>query len=361
MNIPKIVNEIGTIEDYGCEINGISVKELFAKYEALGFIYPAKKKRLAKLMPLIEDNWNRLLKITPAILQIVSYQQNNKDFGTMCMLKSSNNGWLNHHGIANKLPAIALAFLTAQQVHLENEEMQSSQIWFRPNNRIMSRICNRALANVPKEFSFNRTLNYLEFCPKKTFSKSREIIIERYATEHKNIFESFLQEERGTAFLEGEELNSNDVELSSLNKIYNQVGLERYRRIWLAFDQSHATLLGVVIAYKGPIGLNFSFLENRCELIIKSTLGKATMKKVVAQLVARITPQYQDFQLGFIPVIAEDNIAQILVQLGGQIIRQYTQYLWTRPGFQDWYFGAVSAFKNILLRAYQQDRLATIK
>jgi len=119
MNIPKIVNEIGTIEDYGCEVNSIHVKELFAKYEELGFIYPAKKKRLSSLMPLIEDNWNRLLEINPAILQIVSYQHNNKDFGTMCMLKSSNHGWLNHHGIANKLPAIALTFLTAQQVHLE--------------------------------------------------------------------------------------------------------------------------------------------------------------------------------------------------------------------------------------------------
>jgi len=354
LNIPKIIKEVGTLADYGCEINAINVSELFVQYESLGFIYPAKKKRLAKLMPLIEENWNRLLKIKPSVMQIVTFRNEAKDFGTMCMLQSSNYGWLNHHGIANKLPAIALTFLTAQKVHLENPTMKSSQIWFRPNNRIMSRICSNALSQVPKIHSFQQTFNYIEFPLKKINLLSAEFRIVQYQPQHKTAFEQFLLRERGKAFLEGEDLNSDDITLQGINKLYQQVGLERYRQIWLIFDTTNNQLLGVAIAYKGPIGLNFSFLENRCELIIHSGLNGHSAKVVIALLVKAVTPQYQDFLPQFIPILADDKVAKQLVDFGGQLIRQYTQHLWTRPGFEAWYFGAVATLKNILLRTQQQ-------
>jgi len=353
MNIPKIINEIGSLEDYGCEINKISVDELFQQYEGLGFIYPEKKKRLEKIMPVIKNNWKKVLKIPNPPIKIVTCQDSKGAFGTMVILKSTNHGALNHHGIGNKLHISALAFLTSQKVLLADEEMKTAQLWFRPSNRIMNHICGSGNNNIPDDFSFNRTFNYLELDPKMFLLSDSKV--EKYRFKYKDIFEKFILKHRGKAFLKGEELDSEDVELNQLNQVYKQVGLERYRRIWLAFDHSKSALLGVAIAYKSPVGMNFSFLDNRCELIISPSIDSKLSLKITTQLLGVISSQYIDFLPGFIPLITENSIAKNVIKLGGKFVRKYTQHLWTQEGFNDCYFGAISAVKNILLREHNQN------
>ena len=353
MNIPKVINEIGTLEDYGCEINNIGIDELFQKYEDFGFIYPAKKKRLEKVMPEIIKNWKKVLKIDDSPIQVITHRDSKNSFGTMVILQNINHGTLNHHGIGNKLHSSALAFLTAQAIQFERKEFQSAQIWFREKNRIMNHICGSGINNVSNEFSFNRTFNYIELKPRIDVSTNNQLQFEPFHKDHKAVFEQFILRERGVAFLTGEELNSDDILLGNLNQVYQEVGLEHYRQIWLVFKKSN--LIGVAIAYKSPVGLNFSFLNNRCELIISPNLAPDLLKDIVAQLLSKVAFQYLDFSPGFIPVIADDKTAKQVEELGGQIIRRYTQHLWTRKGYEDWYFGAISAVKNILLREYNKN------
>jgi hypothetical protein len=50
--------------------------------------------------------------------------------------------------------------------------------------------------------------------------------------------------------------------------VYRALGLRRYRRIWLAMMDGHDAPVGAAIAYRGPLGFNLSFLENRCDVLL---------------------------------------------------------------------------------------------
>jgi hypothetical protein len=45
------------IDEYGCRLNMIPPVELFCRYEQGRFLYPAKRQRLAPVLPLVIQNW----------------------------------------------------------------------------------------------------------------------------------------------------------------------------------------------------------------------------------------------------------------------------------------------------------------
>ena len=79
-------------------------------------------------------------------------------------------------------------------------------------------------------------------------------------------------------FVEAGQFDSNDINLESINESYKSIGLFKRRHILLAFSKSQ--LVGVAIVYRSPIGLNFSLLENRCELIINNNLTSDTCQNI---------------------------------------------------------------------------------
>src|SRR5205814_8955322 len=68
---------------------------------------------------------------------------------------------------------------------------------------------------------------------------------------------------RGSIYVAAEQLLT-DPELTEVDQLYREVGLRRSRRVWLAYREYKDEPIGAVIAYRGPLGLNFSYIENRC-------------------------------------------------------------------------------------------------
>lgn len=107
--------------------------------------------------------------------------------------------------------------------------------------------------------------------------------------------------ERGQVYVKAEEL-SEDVEFAEVNSYYALVGLRRTRRVWLAYSRASGRLLGAAIAYRGPLGLNFSFLENRCDIVACTESNSERAKQIVGSLLGACLAAYEDFELDWIPI-----------------------------------------------------------
>src|SRR5262249_8267610 len=115
-------------------------------------------------------------------------------------------------------------------------------------------------------------------------------------------------EARGALYVHAEELDR-DVELASVDRLYQAVGLRRTRQVWSAYRKGSSQAIGAALAYRGPLGLNFSFIENRCDLLVSPQLNPAEAADVTTALLQAAAPAYADCALDEIPVVADQGSA----------------------------------------------------
>jgi hypothetical protein len=122
------------------------------------------------------------------------------------------------------------------------------------------------------------------------------------------------------------------VELRSVDALYRAVGLRRTRRAWIAYHDKTGDAIGAAIAYRGPLGLNFSFLENRYDLILVPGLSLQAATDATSALIGQVAKAYADFDLADMPVVADGASATALAACGGQFLRNYCQAIWLKDG-----------------------------
>jgi hypothetical protein len=120
--------------------------------------------------------------------------------------------------------------------------------------------------------------------------------------------------------------------------------------VWLAYREYKDEPIGAAIAYRGPLGLNFSYIENRCDLLLHPTLPEADAVDVVASLLRAACSAYEDFELDAIPVIAEEIASPALFQLGAEFLRHYCQGTWLQEGQPRFYRHLDGFYSRILTR-----------
>jgi hypothetical protein len=109
--------------------------------------------------------------------------------------------------------------------------------------------------------------------------------------------------------------------------------------------------VGAAIVYRGPLGVNFSFIENRCDLLLHPTLPESDVHTVVSSLLKAATTAYEDFELNEIPVIADPIAAPALTRLGAEFLRHYCQGIWLQDGQSRFYRHVDSFYSRLLQRA----------
>ena len=133
------------------------------------------------------------------------------------------------------------------------------------------------------------------------------------------------------------------------------MGLRRTRQVWLAYRDSNDEPVGAAIAYRGPLGVNFSFIENRCDVLLHPTVPEAEVPEVVASLLNAAQAAYVDFELNEIPVIADQIAASALTALGAEFLRNYCQGIWLQKGQQDFYRHVDHFYTRLLLRTVKRN------
>jgi hypothetical protein len=138
---------------------------------------------------------------------------------------------------------------------------------------------------------------------------------------------------RGEVYLSAEGLDEDDLNLEEIDDLYRRAGLRRYRQVYAAELSGCPGLAGALIAFRGPLGFNFSFLENRADLITATNLSREQAAAVSLALVAAGRSVYADFEPGYVPVVAADIEASALITAGAIILRRYCQAISLRTGY----------------------------
>jgi hypothetical protein len=337
----KVAPILSTYEEYGCNVNAIAVEDLFRRYEQSGFLYPAKKKFVEPHLPLIQDNWRRAMTAGEQLHYVVTYQQNgNHDpeaWATVSTWRSTQTGFQTQHLVAVGGPSASRAvLLAAQGVRVHNYLGESTQNWFRPNNRFANRIFGSCGSGIDRDQWHLVQNSYLAVPPAIGVTNAK-IKIERGICDRSASVSQAVLEICGPVYTKAHDLEHDDLELDAVNEMYRRVGLFRYRRIWLAFVGREEKPAAVAIAYRGPLGFNFSLLENRCDMLVRPGTAPEDIAPLLRSLILSVAPTYEDFPLGFVPVTTAEQNAPVLIDQGAVPIRTYLQSIWLRPAFSQWY------------------------
>ena len=135
--------------------------------------------------------------------------------------------------------------------------------------------------------------------------------------------------------------------MRDVDELYRKVRLRRYRKAWLAYLNDYDQPVGAVVAYRGPLGFNFSFLENRCDLMLIPDLNDEEFSLATLALIKQAASLYQDFTPQTIPLTCDPRAASILLNNGGKFIREYSQSMWVKAGNRLWHEHVANFYDRI--------------
>ena len=123
------------------QVNALSVDQLFALYERVGFLYPAKAARLKPHLDAVRDNWERLLSAGGPLMYALSAGDEREGYASVAIWRTTRSSWIWQHLVCEGHP------LRSRDVMLGGMERglrlglgESQQNWFRPENRYPARM-----------------------------------------------------------------------------------------------------------------------------------------------------------------------------------------------------------------------------
>ena len=336
---------------YGVEVNALSINQLFALYERTGFLYPGKAARLTPHLGQVRENWRRMLRGGESLLYVISAGNDKTGLASIAVWRTTHHGWMSQHLVSENNPlasrAVMLAGTAASILRGIDESYQN---WFRPENRFPSRVFGSMVQTIGTSHSSIQQHMYFALSRKLPLPSAGGIRVVPYDPSHNEALCAIARASRGDIYVNAEELAS-DVELQAVDELYRGVGLRRTRKVWLAYHESKNEPVGAALAYRGPLGANFSYLENRCDLLLDPGLADADVSDVVISLLRAASKEYEDFELGTIPVIADSVASVVLIQLGAEYLRDYCQGIWLKDGSLRFYRHVEGFYSKLLARS----------
>ena len=334
---------------YGVQVNSIGVDELFGLYERTGFLYPDKAARLLPYLGQVKENWRRMLEAGESLLYVLTAGGEREGRAALAVFRTTHRGWTYQHLVSEDNPFASRAvMLAAEAAMILKGSDESAQNWFRPENRFPARVFGSMIQAIGGSLSSAQNYAYFGLPRKLSLTSDQGIRVVPYDAACNADLCSLAEMTRGRVYVAAEEL-ATDVPLKSLDLLYRRVGLRRTRQAWLAYRQNRP--IGAAIAYRGPLGLNFSFLENRCDLLLMPGLSEVELQKATSALLSAAVTAYKDFELESIPTIAGDDAVPALLKVGAQLVRHYCQCIWLKDGYLRSYRHVDSFYSKVLDRA----------
>lgn len=325
---------------------------LFEKYEAIGFLYPAKKRLLKPHFTKITANWKNLCHSREKLLWALALtdQKTEKNYASISVWKQSNFGLFAQHLVSSGNPFLSLkVMLQAQHIaefNFTEQQVKSSQNWFRPNNRYAYRVFASMFEKLGAEKASLIRFQYLHLPLEQIVGKPDGFSVEDVTGKDKELIE-FVKGQYGNVFVRAEELDQEDIQLRNMNKILEQYQLNICRNVFKIRCKKSEKVIGAVVANRAPLGLNFSFLENRSYYILDKNLSPAQRTAVIQNINCTLKSVYQGFPLKTIPIVTDLVTSEALKSLGANHLREYMQSIWLREGFRQWYEHIQSFLKRI--------------
>ena len=338
-------------EAYGVQVNTVDIDELFDLYERTGFLYPEKAARLLPHLDKVKENWRRMLRAEESLLYILTAGDKERGRAALAVWRTTRHGWTYQHLVSENNPYASRAvMLAAEAESILKGSDESAQNWYRPENRFPARVFGSMIQTIGGSLSSAQRHAYFALPRNLELPQDTDVRVVPYDESRGRDLCAMASLTRGHVYVAAEEL-AGDVQFKSLDGLYRRVGLRRTRHIWLAYRKNKEEVIGAVIAYRGPLGLNFSYLENRCDLLLPSYLQTSEMESAASALLGAAITAYDNFELDDIPLIAAEHTVPSVLKIGGQFIRHYCQCIWLKEGYARSYRHVDSFYSKVLVRS----------
>src|SRR5712691_4247010 len=355
----EIVDQLPDLSElhatYGVQVNAIPVSELFDLYERTGFLYPDKAARLTPHIEQVRENWRRMLRGGESLLYVLTAGDEERGRASLAVWRTTYNGWMSQHLVSENNPYASRAVMLAgSAASIRRGHDLSAQNWFRPENRFPARVFGSMVQTIGESLSSVQRHAYFALPRRLSLPTEKRIRVVPYSSSHQEALLEIASAARGSIYITAEELEQ-DVEFTAVDELYRGVGLRRTRHVWLAYQANKEEPVGAAIAYRGPLGVNFSYLENRCDLLLHPTLPESEVSETASALLTACSKAYDDFELEEIPVIAEEMATHVLYKLGAEFLRHYCQGIWLRDGHPRFYRHVDGFYTKLLTRMEKQE------
>jgi len=355
--LPKLAD---VYDAYGVQINAVPVDEIFALYERTGFLYPDKAARLIPHLGQVKENWRRMLSAGQSLLYVLTAGDDKHGRASIAVWRTALHGWTFQHLVSENNPYASRAVMLAgSAASFLKGAAESNQNWFRPENRFPSRVFGSMVKAIGEPLSSVQRHLYFALPRKLVLPAQKGIRVVPYTSTHKEALCAIATAARGNVYVTAEELQG-DAEFKAVDEMYQSVGLRRTRRVWLAYRGCKEEPIGAAIAYRGPLGVNFSYIENRCDLLLHPTLPDSDVAAVTSCLLKASASAYQGFELDAIPVITDEIAGAAMTQLGAELLRHYCQGIWLKDGQLRLYRHVDGFYSRLLSRSERQSTQETL-
>ena len=270
-----------------------------ARYDEAGFLYEEKQARLEPYWATVADNWDRTMSAGHDLRRLFSWQSpDGSRWAYLDLRRATDRSWWVQHLVANgggagslatMLAATARSFADPWLIGCERSGfgppiLSRTACWaaaptpwaataaeapvvspgsaLRPTSRAGQRVEVRSPSPIGRSAPTGRRKPAPHVIPPSP----------RYPMIHSST--------RSTA--------------ATKQSVYSGTGD-------LAATDRAGRLCGAALAYRAPLGLNYSFLENRCDVLLSDEEPEEASGTARA-LVAAAADTYRDFTPGFIPV-----------------------------------------------------------
>lgn len=350
----EVINKLPRLSElraaFGVQVNEVDVDELFDLYQRTGFLYPEKASRLLPYLEQVKENWRRMLRAEESLLYVLTAGNDERGRASLAVWRSSRHGWTYQHLVSESNPFASRAvMLAAEAESILKGSDESAQNWYRPENRFPARVFGSMTQSIGGSLSSVHQHAYLALPRKVSLAGDSAFRIVACDASRNRELCALAEITRGRVYVTAEELET-DISFKALDSLYRRVGLRRTRHAWLAYHKGADKPIGAAVAFRGPLGLNFSFLENRCDLLLVPNLSASEIEGAASALLNAAAVAYENFELQDIPVIASEQVGPILTKLGAEILRHYCQCIWLKEGYARSYRHVDSFYTKVLSR-----------
>jgi hypothetical protein len=276
----------------GCRVG---FEDLWRFFQETAFVYPAKQTALDPLMPEIRGTFEALGRRPTDLFKSVLAADGAKLIGHVSGLRAYRRTWMSQHlaGL-NGRRAGALLNLGQAEYFGQNPDLEYFKIFFRPDNKWPARVFGGFARTVADpRLSDLRTYDYYQL-PKgwtpTSSGEGRVEVMEAAGPDLSIVERHFVRTERGV-LLRADDLTRDVLGLAELNARYRELGLQRRRRVLLAFRRN--TPIAFCLLEQSSPGLNLSELLSAFRIYILDDAGsdalaaRAALTRAVMQLMAQ--------------------------------------------------------------------------
>jgi hypothetical protein len=300
-------------DSHGCQVNAVTLDDLLAMYSVAGFLDAANPAHLASMLPAVEDTWERMLSAGQDLRRVITFRSlDGGRWGSVDTWRSCIGTWDVQHLATNGGGVGSRAcVVTAVGRCLADPTFIAAESFFRPSNPFSRRVLGGSALALGQEDAVCWDLGWFGLDPGRLGDGPRAGEVNTITADVHNL----LLRGRGPIYL----LSSgvvDDPQLKAIGALYCRVGLRRSRRIWVERN-SQGRCVGVALAHRGPLGLNLSYTENRCDLVLEPNLAPEHATEVAAHLVRAAADGYDDFAPELIPLTIALSAGHAIAELGG--------------------------------------------